>query len=893
MLIFLVGCTTEKNTPTTRAYHNLTAKYNVYFNGNEAYKKGLLKLKTSHKDDFTKLLPIFLYTDPNSVSTVAGNMEKAVKKASKTIKYHSIKVKPKKPKGSMTKKDIEFRKKKEYSFLLMGKALFYKKEFYPAIQNFEFVISQFGKENLRIDAMMWLARTYIEQKRFKKAKNYLDLVEGDKEFDKKKKLGEFSAIYADFYIKQDKLEDATTKLLLAIETTRKKQKRTRYKYILAQIYQQFKDYGRASKLFKEVVKMNPPYEMAFNAKINQASSFDPATDDTKALMKQLRKMLKDDKNIEYQDQIYYAIANIYLKQNNFNDAITNYNESITTSVVNDQQKALSFLALADIYYKNLSYKDYKLAQMNYDSCLIFLNNDYRDYDKLNILTKNLTELVNYSSIIEFEDSVQLVAKMSKKDRNALIQGIIDKITEEEARQKELAAQERINAQMFNQQRGGGRMNNVGAPQGGGWYFYNQSTLSFGSNEFKKKWGRRKLEDNWRRKNKSIEMEISSDEEGEEGADTVQTKELSNKTPEYYLQNIPLTDSALVVSNTKIEESLFHLGNVYRTKMMDYKLAIKSFEELNTRFPKTDYQLLSYYDLYLTNDILKNTTRKNYYKGLITKKYPDSKFSKLLNNPNYIKELEANAKIVQNIYAKTFADFNNNNLSEVIKNYNNVKTKYKDDALFPKFELLYALSFQKQQDTVKCKELLIKIISNYPNNEVAAMAQDVFNYITYGGVSKEKKPTSVFDDVAENNTQAKDTTQANVNKELYSFNEKSPHYFLIIVDTKNTDVNRLKFNISNFNIDYFNVGNYKVSALLLNKNINVITVKSFDGAKAAMSYFNSINDNKDVFKTLKKSEFRNFVISSDNYKTFYKDKNVNKYIKFFKKNYVNNNFNGVE
>lgn len=880
LIIIGIGCSTEKNTRVGRAYHNLTSKYNVYFNGNESFRQGVKKVDKSFQDDYSKVLPVFKYGDKKIAKTVLPEMDMAIKKASKSIKLHSITAKPKRKKGKkskQTKKQKKFYKKSEYcnwiddSYLLMGKAHFYKHDFFQATETFEFIIKQYNKELIKYDGMLWLVRTFNELKKYNQSKEILELIEGDKNFPKKL-TGELAIIYADYYMKQAKYEDAVPQLRIVTEKTKKKRLRARYKYILAQIYQNIGDDKKASSLYGEVIKMNPPYEMAFNAKINQACSFDLGAGSSKEIKKNLNKMLKDDKNIEYQDQIYYALANIAFKENLINTAIEYYKLSAKASVANTYQKAISYLAVADIYFDK---PDYQLAQAYYDSSIVFLDTEYPDYEKIYAKTKNLTELVTNLNTVELEDSLQAVAQMSKKERNKLIDEIIEKLREEEERIREQQQQDQINSMLFQQD----NLNRDNNTPGGKWYFYNPSAMSIGSSEFKRKWGSRKLEDDWRRKSKEIvNITPIDDEEYEEESDTVSQKSYSNKSREYYLKNLPFTDSLIKISDQSIVEALFNIGKIYKEKLSDYKQSIKIFEELNNRFPENEFLLLSYYNLYQLNKLIDNHTRAEYYKNLIVAKFPDSKYAKILTNPNYLKELEAEKNKATKFYLKTYSEYIARNYFNVIENCNYADSVYNENKLIPKFAFLKALSIGKTGDIQNFANALKDITVTYPDNEVKEPAQDILAYIKEHdfNIIVEEEQLEETEEIEE------DTTYL----EIYSLNENAIHFYVVVVENKKTNVNRLKFNISSYNIDFFSMYDFNVSAVLLNSDYQIITVKSMENKKQGMNYYESIIENQDVYKDFKKTDYRHFIISADNFTVFYNDKDISKYWKYFKKFYLN-------
>ena len=263
LIILFAGCSTKKNTIVSRSYHNLTAHYNAYFNGREKMKSAVKTMNNSYKDDYTKVLPLFTYTDDNLSKASFPAMDLSIKKASKVISMHSIKVKPNRKNRAQTKRQKAFMKQNEYckwvddSYLLMGKAHFYKRDFYPAEEAFQFVISEYNYNPIKNNASLWLARNYNEQEKFDKSRQILELLDGDKKFPKKLKP-ELNSIYADYYLKQKKYADVIPYLTKATEKAKRKDK-ARYKFVLAQIYQNLGQKKKANEMYKEVIALNPNY----------------------------------------------------------------------------------------------------------------------------------------------------------------------------------------------------------------------------------------------------------------------------------------------------------------------------------------------------------------------------------------------------------------------------------------------------------------------------------------------------------------------------------------------------------------------------------------------------------------------------------------------------------
>ena len=875
----LTFCSTKKNTLVTRTFHNTTAKYNVYYNGNESFKQGVKKATETHKDNYNNILQVFNDVDSKTNRTSISNYNKAIEKASKAIRKHSITVKPKKKKskGIVYIKDNDFFNKKEYckwiddSYLLMGKSQFYKRDFYPAKQTFEYIIKEYKNEPIKYDAFLWLIRTYDEMEKYTKAQTLIDQIEGDRKFPNKKNTF-FNLVYAEHLLKQKTYDKAIPKLESIFEEIINKKQKSRIAFILGQLYHEIEQNDKAALYYEKVIKMNPEYNMAFNAKINSALLFNADIIDSKELVKALEKMLKDDKNIDYQDQIYYALANIYLEEGDEEFAIEHYLISAQKSTINDNQKGLSFLSIANIYFKK---PDYQNSQIFYDSTVMYLESSYLGYEAIANKANNLTELVYYLNIIYEEDSLQHIAKMPEDKRNAIIDKIIENIKLDEEKAKEEQELARINNQLY----GNRNSSNNAAVSGGKWYFYNPNALSLGNSEFSKKWGRRKHEDNWRRKNKSTVSFDIADNNETTGSDSSSTgKALSNKSREFYIVNLPFTDSALKVSHMEISKALYNVGRVYKDMIIDYPKSIETYEELIEKYPDHENLVETYYKLFQLNKLINDTLSANKYKNLIITEFPKTNYALSLTNPEYFKELEAKENEIKIIYVETYRAFNNANYAEVIEKYNFVDTAYKNNKLLPKFMYLKAMSIGVLADTATLIAEMDTVINTYPNDEIASLAKDVIDILNKEKTSEEIKKeeealiASAFEE---------EVTDSLVN---YTYQPDARHFFIVIVETDKMEANKIKFNISNFNIDYYSFLDFKVSGLILTSKLEMITVKEYKGVQQAINYYESIINVGDIFKDISPDNYRYFIISADNYKTFYNDKSVANYMKFFKEKY---------
>lgn len=880
-LVIFQACSTKKNTLVTRSYHNLTSYYNVYYNGKEAFQNGEKKINDNYKDNYSLILPIFKYSDNELARGSFGDMNRAIEKGSKCIRKHSIRVKPKRKEG---KKDTEkfkaFYNQKEFvkwiddSYLLIGKSHLYKHDYYAAIETFNYIIREYSDKPIKYDAYLWLSRTYDEMGKFDTSLEFLSKFESEKELVPDRFLAPVALTHADILIKQKAYEDAIPYLITAIENIKRKKERSRYLYILGQLYQKNNERNKAFEAYGKVIDLNPDYEMTFNARINRASIFNATSEDSKPLQKELYKMLKDDKNIDYRDQIYYALGNIAYNESRDDDAIKFFIESAHVSTQNTNQKAMSFLAAADIFFERPEYRE---AQAYYDSAVSLLTPNYPDYNNLKAKSSNLNQLVENLVIIEEQDSLQRIAKMPEGERNQFIDKIIADRIQKEKEEKELLAQQRQEMALLQQQ--GNSMRNE--QMGGQWYFYNPSMLSMGLQEFKKKWGDRKLEDNWRRRNKaSIDFDAVATNDGT--AVDSSKNNLSDKTRDYYLVDLPLTDSLMQVSMQKVEEAYFNMATIYKDKFNDFNLSIDGYLDLLKNYPDTEYKLASYYNLYKLYFLNKNYKKADEYKNRIIAEYPESEYSKVLNNPNYFKELEKIENQVKFMYQATYKYFINDNCDEVQYNYHFVDSAFSESKLLPKFALLSTLCIGHTGDTLRLKDSLNVFINRFPKStEEVAYANEVL-------AALERKPREVILEEPEEvfgGDLAEDTKIDSVDLAIFKFAPEKPHNYIIVVANDKVDANLVQFKVRNFNFDYYDFLNFEVENQLLSADYTVVVVKPFKNRNMANNYYESVRIAGEVLNELEEESYRDFIISSDNLKIFLEDKNLLKYQKFFELNYL--------
>jgi len=882
------GCSTKKNTFASRAYHNVTSQYNVFFNASESFKSGQIKVEENIEDDFTRFLPIYKESDPSAANMVKSDMDNAIVKASKLIEIHSITEKPKR-KRRRTRKYQEFASQDEFnpwvddSYLLMGKSYYYQHNYMSAIDNLSYIQRKYPDGDARHEAQIWLIRSYAELERFAEAAEVIQAVQNDDDFPRKleRDLAEATAF---FYIKQQEYAEAIKFIDIALSKTTWKKQKARLQYIEAQLYEELEKPMLAAEAYKKVTRMNPDYRMAFNAKINAAGVFSGEGDAEKS-KKELRKMLRDKKNIEFRDQIYYALGNIFFKEGNREVAINNYRSSVASSFNNQFQRALSSITLADIYF---DVQNYRGAQAYYDSAMIIIDESYPNYNNLSSQYRSLTNLVENILIVEREDSLQRIAQMPAVEREALIARLM---TEEQERQRNLENM----ALQGQREQGYYRSNRYrmgmgsSAEGGGGWYFYNPQTVAYGNVTFQQRWGQRTLEDNWRRSNKNT---VSMDEM-DEMAEAVDSSQIVVRIEDplqksFYTQDLPLTDSMMSVSHHRIRDALYNAGKIYKSEFSNYKLSAEAFEELNRRYPNNIYQLSAYFDLYDLYELLGDTQKSNQYRDIIISRFPDSKYAQYLENPNFFVEMEARKDSLNRLYEETFKSYRNGNYRNVITLASAVKAMQPDSLLVPKIDFMETVARGTQTDIHNFETMLKDYVGKWPKAEPTPLANEILTLIQDSTLADYQKLVDlgyINEEIQNEELLLADNA---VNDEFggkFSYDDDLLHYFVIAYPrSTNIDLNRLKFDIANYNIDHYTKIDFDIESEPLNDKLNLVVVRSLGNKEDGVIYHRSIIRKAPVFQSLSDADYVNFAISSTNYRQILSEQSVADYLKFFVKNY---------
>lgn len=871
VLLLLSGCSTKKNTLTRRMFHNLTSHYNIYFNGEASLKDGDKQLRKTVKDDYSKVLRVYNYGNKQNGMAMNSTMDRALEKTSICVQKHSMKF------GNR-----ERVRWIDDAYLVMGKAHFYKHDYIPAKRTFDFVATEYSYNDIAYVANMWLVKTYIESEEYAKAIALIEQLQAKTaglSKQPKELMRNLDFTIADYYIAVKDYKNAIRYLKNGLVLNNDRDLRTRAMFILGQIYMQQGDAQRATAQFKKVVKRNPEYEMVFESRMNMAKM--GTASNAQELYKMMRKMLRDSKNEDYIDRIYYAMAELAIREGDENKALDYLRKSVAAYKDNQTQRFQSSLKAASMFFER---NQYELAQAYYDTAVTSMDREYVGYDSIMNISQTLNELVLYASVVHDQDSLMRVAAMDSVSRNKLIDRIIAQVILEEQLERERQQYEEQLALMGSTTDQSNRAVSEPTNQNGAtWYFYNPSTVTRGMTEFTRKWGMRKLEDNWfisdkrSLQNAFSEESTEADELAKDGAEKdTSNVSFTNHDRGYYLQNLPFTMEQKEVADSLIADGLYHLGFIYMDRLSDLPRSIESYEQLDSRYPGNEKELPTWYALYKMYKDLNNEEKSLIYKGKIFDKYPTSSYAEFINDPSYFEKLQAQEREASDFYSKTYEAFEQGQYYRVKMNTERAMQLYETDtAYMPRFAFLHAVAQGRLVSIDTMAFALYDLVRTYPQSSITPYARRVLENIN------EDYHLGL---VLTNLQNPGSSKEPEVKKETPYTNEPGiEHFVMILCDSKTVRVEPLKVRISDFNKKEHRTKSFNIRNVELDETHSIITIGNFDNETQAEDYITSIFLTDYVFGGIEEAKYKIMPISIKNYPVFYQAKDVDEYIQFMENN----------
>jgi len=887
-----------------------------------AYQEAMKAQQENYTENYTETILMFPVSAlPKDKQNPGGPFDRSIEKGVKAIKTHSIQTKPERKAGKRNDpKYQEWMSRTEYNpflhnaWMLMAKSQFHNADFLQAASSFSYIARLYSSQpEISIDAKIWQARCYAELDWFYEAEDIFSKIK--KENLSNKLQNWYSTVYADLLIKQKMYSQAVPYLQTAIQAEKNGLQKNRQRYLLGQIYGLLGERNLAYNAFGEVSSSSSPYVLSFSAKIRQTEVY--AGGDTTRVTRQLRKMAKSSKNKDYLDQLYYALGNVYMTVPDTTKAIASYELGVEKSVQQGIDKALNQIRLGDIYFEQ---RKFIPAQPNYSEALGQLKKEDEAYPRVSKRSEILDELVIYVEAVELQDSLQRLSRMTETERLDVINQIIAdlKKKEEEEQKKQdredyLAQQEDIRSQMP-----GGRPMPSGAAgmmtspgDEGLFYFYNPQVVAVGKNTFQQRWGRRKLEDDWRRRNKTNPMSDSFAEEedlanvgGLENADfetELENKEIEETValstdphdPQFYLQQIPTTEEEIEESNLIIADGLYNMAVIYKDRLEDIELALETFFLLDSRFPANDHKLMAYFHTYLIYLREGNMPMANTYKQKIRTEFPESEYAIAMADPDYEYNLKMMEVVQDSLYQDTYQAYLDGDVNRIRRNYQLVSTKYNQSKLMPKFIFLNALSYVQTNDADKFKEELRTLIDKYPNADVSILASEMMkgfqrglllstsgdNMLARGGLFN-MRFGGELGELSEEILALEFSTEIN-----------TPYQLLLIYPQGTINDSYLLYTVASFNFGNFIVNDFDLERTNIGE-IGMLQIKGFNHFSEITQYMQMIYGPEGYAAEMEQAVII-VPISLENYDILTRGKSLDDYLTFFEENFGKENQNMVE
>lgn len=852
----LCGCNAQKNnTAATRQYTAFITRYNIYYNGDKHFRETLEKMEHEYADDYSR--PLFMHPieakSDEKAPQPSGNFDRSIEKAQKAIQVRSIKKKPKRKSG---KSDPEYKawlKRDEYNpfihnaWMMMGRSQYYNGDFLGAASTFYYISKHFTWLPQTVtEAKIWQAQSYLALDWLYEAEVIITRIKTD-ELTSKELQERYDFCYADFLIRSREYEKAVPYLQGAISRAKGDQK-TRLTFLLGQLYQTLGDTKQAYAMYKKVNgSASATYRTKLNARIKQSEVYTGANylDEINAL----RRMVRYDRNKEYLDQIYYAIGNLYLQHGDTLQAISNYELAAEKSTRSGIEKAISQVTLGGLYF---DLRNYEKAQPCYAEAVPLLPESYPDYALLKRRSDVLDELAGYSQAVNLQDSLLRLAAMPEEERLAAIDGLIAELKRKEKEEAERAAREEYEAQMQAQ---GPKQNSndreFSINNDDSWYFYNASARNSGKSEFQKRWGPRKNEDDWRRRNKSAfnvsDFDATADAEQDPEADpdamadgtpaeqdsTVLAAASDPHNREYYLAQIPFTDEEKANAHEIIQEGLYNMGVALKDKLEDFEAADAQFGRLLTDYPDNVYRLDIYYNLYLMYMRQGDETKAEQYRQLIISDFPDSGYALALKNPNYIENLRTMDQRQEELYEQTYQAYLDNRNDEVHDAYAAMMDQYPLSKIMPKFMFLDALAYATEKEPDKFNAVLRDLLDRYPQTDITPIASAWLKGMAQGRKLQESAGGNargmLWDIRLSNDSIPADSTAAQ-----FVIDENAPQLLVLVYPTDSISGNALLYEVARFDFSSFVVKDFDLEMMNFGR-LGLIVIRGFDNQKELNHY----------------------------------------------------------
>ena len=863
VLVFLGACSSQRDTFTNRAFHNLTSHYNAYFLADTKIKAAENQVIENYKEDYTQILPVFIPIDSATIQQNKVALDSARELSSKAIDWHRIS------------------KWVDDSYYLIGKIDYLQARVDDAKNTFRYVNSQSKDKDLRHKALISLLHLYIDQNAIEEANFTIDYLSKETEINSDNTFDLYKTL-AYYYEKRADQNGVIGALDRAINYTSDKKERSRLYFILAQRYQREGLDALAFDYFQKSLEGNPAYERSFFATLfaQQVAELN-ASKDLKKIRNYYEDLYKDPKNKDLKDVVIFESALFEEKQNNIPLTLELLHKAAKEPGSIPRVKGYIYQKLAEI--KLDQFKDYRATKYYLDSALSFIQAEDPVAQQLKEKKTSLDTYVFHFERIEKNDSLIQLASLSKDEQ---VQRAQEFIANEKQRLADLKKEESPSKSpsIFDNLLAFGDTGNEST-----FYFGNGAALQQGAIDFVRTWGNRPLEDNWRRKAALFQTSTQaaaplSSEEATQGTDAA-TDSTGLPSVESLLASIPTSPAQLEQANTALEESYFELGKVLFFQLKEPLRSGEYLEQLIQKFPKSVKKPEAYYLLYLgQKELMRNADA---YAQLLNIEFPESPYTFSVNNPEAGAGNKGSLESAKG-YEQAYEAYYSGNYSQARELIFATLEKYPLTRNTEKLLLLNAMVTGKQESREQFKSKLEAFIQNAKEQELITLAKAMLQPLLSSEELTAKTGPSVVaqEDLAPKKEEVKENVPENLAKESpYKATDDQTHIFVVALTPSDVETAKnLLGDLETFHTQSFGNARLRTGNMNLSAQLSIFIISPFSNAEKAMEYLKTFQEKftsiglKDEVKT------KSFFISIENFQVLNKNKDLEEYLQFFTATY---------
>jgi tetratricopeptide (TPR) repeat protein len=851
-ILWISSCGVRRNNIVSKSFHNTTSYFNYHYNAQLKVQEGVQKINAAYRVPPEGFIPVWFAGTEEDAKTNGTVFENAIEICEIALQKHNQK----------DNKWID-----NFRFII-GKAWFYKRNYILALSNFEWVIEKYPDSKLIPQVYMWMVKThYMDDNPTQAAKLLEEHLKGA-ELNKRQK-GEVALITAQIQLDQLKYDEVLRTLNANKDFIKGANNRARVSYLLGQIYQSQGQTEKAYDNYKAVTKINTDYELIFNAKLNMAKlliSDQEGIADAGKLMRLLKKMLRDEKNVDYKDRIYYEMAMLDIKNKDLKKAIEDLTKSIAANTDNQRQKALSYYKIGQIYFYDL--KDFTHAQAYFDSASASINQDAPEYREISTISATLKEYIGYTRTIHLQDSLLELSKLSDKALEAYVTEYLEK----EAKRKQEAEERALEEMKLNDPNLVNQFGEEPKKNGSGFYFDSPDQVNAGKVKFEQIWGTRKNEDNWRRKNKTSLQEGGDEEVAAVEVTEEEIKKYGSAEKARMIKNVPRTEDDKAVANQKVVEAMYGLAQVYHNKLKILDSAVVVYTRLVTRFPDTEFTLKSRYALYSIHKAAQEDDLADAQKRKICSDAPTSRYCKYCNNEAFEDKSKESMENFAGAYKALLETYQRKDFTTCIDFCNFIISQFPEDQGLAEVYMIQGKSY----GSLGQKDSLVSVYTytrtNYPDADVIPEVNRTLALLsgapTDGGGSGDDKPKS----------------GGTNDPRLQGFEpERKPHekvYVVMLIQREKVTTTDLQQKINEFDSKYYGEKRLNVSVFLYQNTYHLPYISQFDSERDAISYLDAVMKDPTLSALFTQPQEKGVFISPNNFRTAYGKKRMEDYFLYY-------------